>query len=538
MVKRALILLALAVTLALPFVLRPRQTATQQADDTLVIITPHNEAIRHEYTVAFRDWYRAKTGRTVFIDWRVIGGTSEIARFLESEYISSFQNHWQNTLGRNWSMEVQGAFANNRLPADAPAEAHAAREAFLGSEVGCGIDLFFGGGSYDFIRQAVAGRLVPSRIMQTHPAWFADDIIPRSYAGEQYWDAEGRWIGNVLSSYGILYNKDAIARLRLEHPPEAWADLTNPRLLGEVAVCDPTKSGSIAKAFENLIQQQMQIRLHALQREQADLPAAALEARAVREGWDEGMRIMRLIGANARYFTDSSQKPPIDVAQGNSAAGICIDFYGRYQAEAVTRRDASGRLVYVTPRGGTVSSVDPIGVLRGAPNWEVAEAFIEFTLSMEGQKLWNFQVGTPGGPVQFALRRLPVRRDYYAEESWKEYQSDPDAEPYAVEDQLVYKPEWTGSLFREMSFGIRVMCLDTHTELVEAWRAIIAAGQPSQAMAVLNDMTLLGYDRMFDVVKPALNSKNKVDEVRLARELGAQLRAQYRRAAELARAGL
>lgn len=538
MVKRVLILLALAVTLALPFVLRPRQAATQQADDTLVIITPHNEAIRYEYTTAFREWYRQKTGRTVFIDWRVIGGTSEIARFLESEYISSFQNHWKNTLGRNWSMEVQGAFANPRLPADAPAEAREAREAFLGSEVGCGIDLFFGGGSYDFIRQAVAGRLVPARILQTHPEWFADGVIPRSYAGEEYWDPEGRWIGNVLSSYGILYNKDAIARLGLEHPPEAWADLTNPQLLGEVAVCDPTKSGSIAKAFENLIQQQMQIRLHALQREPGNLSPAELEARAVREGWDEGMRIMRLIGANARYFTDSSQKPPIDVAQGNSAAGICIDFYGRYQAEAVTRRDASGRLVYVTPRGGTVSSVDPIGVLRGAPHRDVAEAFIEFTLSMEGQKLWNFKVGTPGGPVQFALRRLPVRRDYYTEATWKAYQSDPEAEPYAVDDQLVYQPGWTGSLFREMSFGIRVMCLDTHAELVEAWRAINQAGQPPQAMAVLNDMSLLGYDRMFSVVKPALNSKNKVDEVRLARELGAQLRAQYRRAAELARAGL
>src|SRR5690606_36654975 len=154
----------------------------------------------------------------------------------------------------------------------------------------------------------------------------------------------------------------------LEHPPEAWADLTNPQLLGEVAVCDPTKSGSIAKAFENLIQQQMQIRLHALQRETGNLSPPELEARAVREGWDEVRRIMRLIGANARYFTDSSQKPPMNVAQGNSVAGMCIDFYGRYQAETVTRRDASGWLVYVTPRGRTVSSVDPIGVLRGAPH--------------------------------------------------------------------------------------------------------------------------------------------------------------------------
>ena len=38
-----------------------------------------------------------------------------------------------------------------------------ARRAFLTSDViGIGIDLFFGGGSYDFAQQAAAGRLVDS----------------------------------------------------------------------------------------------------------------------------------------------------------------------------------------------------------------------------------------------------------------------------------------------------------------------------------------------------------------------------------------
>jgi ABC-type Fe3+ transport system substrate-binding protein len=537
MAKRVLIILALVVTLALPFVLRPRQTVSAQADDTLVIITPHNEAIRHEFTAGFQKWYKAKTGRTVFIDWRVIGGTSEIARFLESEYVSSFQNYWSNTLHRPWSVAVQAAFANGRLGADAAADAKAARAAFMASDVGCGIDLFFGGGSYDFVQQARAGRLVASRIQQTHPEWFADAVIPATYAGEEYWDRDGRWIGNVLSSYGILYNKDAIQRLGISPAPATWRDLTDPKLLGEVALCDPTKSGSIAKAFENLIQQQMQHSLHRLKAANGGVETKAIVDRAVREGWDEGMRILRLIGANARYFTDSSQKPPIDVSQGNSAAGICIDFYGRYQAEAVKRRDDSGRLVYVTPRGGAVSSVDPIGLLRGAPHREVAEDFIEFTLSMAGQKLWNFKVGAPGGPVRFALRRLPVRKDFYAHAEWRHYRSDPEAEPYDVEDQLVYEPAWTGGLFREMAFSIRVMCLDTHAELVAAWKAVIAAGMPPQAMAALNDMSVLSYDRVAGPVRQALNSKNKVDEVRMANELGGQLRAQYRRAEELAHAG-
>lgn len=537
MLKRALILVALVGIVALPFILRPHQERETKADDVLVVITPHNEAIRHEFTAGFRKWYQEKTGRIVAIDWRVIGGTSEIARFLDSEYVASFQNYWTNKLGKRWSMEVQSAFANRRLSEDASNEAKEARETFLESEVGCGIDLFFGGGSYDFIRQAQAGRLVSSSILKTHPEWFEDDAIPFMFAGEQYWDKEGRWIGNVLSSYGILYNKDSLSRLGVDPAPRHWRDLTNPQLVGEVALCDPTKSGSITKAFENLIQQQMQMRLEVLMRENSGALSKDVEAQAVREGWVEGMRILRLLGANARYFTDSSQKPPIDVSQGNSAAGVCIDFYGRYQAEAVKRRDDSGRLVYVTPPGGTVSSVDPIGLLRGAPNAQVGEAFIEYTLSMQGQKLWNFQVGTPGGPERFALRRLPVRREYYQEKQWTAYRSDPSAEPYSGEDQLVYKPEWTGRLFREMAFSIRVMCLDTHEELVEAWRAIIEAGMPPEALAELNDMSLLTYDEVGGPIRAALRAKNRVEEVRMANNLGAKLRAQYRRAAELARAG-
>jgi hypothetical protein len=249
-----------------------------------------------------------------------------------------------------------------------------------------------------------------------------------------------------------------------------------------------------------------------------------------------GLQVLQLIGANSRYFTDSSQKPPIDVSQGNSAVGICIDFYGRYQAEAVRRRDESARLEFVTPRGGTVSSVDPIAVMRGAPNREIAEAFIEYTLSMEGQKLWNFKVGTPAGPVQFALRRLPIRRDFYVQRDWLELRSDPEAEPFHDSEQLVYRPDWTGGVFREMAFVIRVMCLDTHPELVRAWRAVINAGMPPEALAVLGDMSGVSYERIGGPVRQALNSKNKVDEIRFANELGAMFRAQYRRAEELARA--
>jgi len=537
--KRVVLILALAAVVGLPFLLRTKQVTVASADETVVIVTPHNEAIRFEYARAFGEWYKAKTGKTVAIDWRVLGGTSEIARFLESEYITAFQNHWTNQLKKPWSMEVQSGSQNGRLPADAPIVVQEARAAFLASDVGCGIDLFFGGGTYDFAKQAAAGRFIESGLLALHPEWFTDGAIPLQYAGEEYRDKQGRWIGCVLSSYGIIYNRDALHRLGLTEPPRQWSDLTSPRYLGEVALCDPTKSGSIAKAFENVIQQQMQRQLRAISSATPGGDTKTIEAQAVREGWAEGLRILQLIGANARYFTDTSQKPPIDVAAGNCAVGMCIDFYGRTQVESAQHRDGSDRLGYVTPVGGTVSSVDPIGLLRGAKNKEAAVAFMEFVLSMEGQKVWNFKVGAAGGPTRYALRRMPVRRDFYAREEWNSVRSDPDAGPYSQEDQLIYREAWTGGIFREMAFIIRVMCHDTHTELSHAWRQLNAPGVTAEnrqlALAALQDLSAVSYDRATNEIKKALGSKNKVDEILLAKELATRFRQQYDRAAELAR---
>ncbi|MDQ5977753.1 MAG: iron(III) transport system substrate-binding protein [Verrucomicrobiota bacterium] len=538
--NRALIILALVTVVALPFALRPAKKTIGRADGSVVIITPHNEAIRQEYAQGFQDWYREKTGRTVTIDWRVIGGTSEIARFLESEYVASFQNHWTRKLGKPWSMDVQASFANPRLPKDAGAEAQAARREFMASEVGCGIDVFFGGGTFDFIRQADAGRIVDSGLLQRRPEWFTDDVIPASYTGEPFRDKQGRWLGPVLSGHGMLYNHDALARLGIANPPREWADLTDPKYLGEVAVCDPTKSGSIAKSFESIIQEQIYLEWAKLAAD-TGRPKADLEKQAVAQGWERGLRLLLLVSANARYFTDSSQKPPIDVAAGNCAVGMCIDFYGRYQEQSSAERSGRQRLGFHMPEGGTTLSPDPIALMRGAPNREIAEAFIEYVMSMEGQKLWNLKPGTSGGPQHFSLRRLPIRKDFYRDAALTAHRADPEVNPYAGEAPLVYNATWTGSLFREMSFVIRIMGIDTHNELAAAWRAINAPGVPAarraEALAVLTDLSAVGYEQMFSKVKPALTSKNKVDEVRFASELAGHFRAQYKRAEQIAKGG-
>lgn len=536
-----LIIIALLAVVGLPFIFRTKQATIENADETLVIITPHNEALRHEYARGFREWYSARTGRTIAIDWRVIGGTSEITRFLESEYVSSFKNYWTKKLGRGWSTEVQAAFHNPELAPDKTPEDDtmemAARRAFLGSDIGCGIDIFFGGGSFDFIRQASAGRLVDSGIMKLRPEWFREEVIPQSFTGETYWDKQGLWVGDVLSSYGMIYNRDSLQRLGIEQEPRNWDDLANPKLQGEIALCDPTKSSSMAKAFENVIQQHIyRVWLRLEQETGRDRPS--LESQAVEAGWVSGLRLLQLAGANARYFTDTSQKPPIDVVQGNSAIGMCIDFYGRgsFQGTALRLDGSPGRIGYYSPADGTVLSPDPIAVMRGAPHPAAALAFMEYALSMDAQKLWNFKPGVPGGTDRYELRRLPIRRDFYTQD-FARYRSDPEVNPYAGTNPLIYNGAWTGGEnFRAMAFIIRVMCLDTHPELMAAWKEMIRAGFPAPALALLQDLSAVAYPQLKDRIVPALISKNKVDEIRLANELAGRFRAQYQQAAELARA--
>ena len=558
---KLLIVVAVALVIGLPFLLKKEtDVVTRFTDDTVVVITPHTESIRQEFARGFLNWYAERTGRSVYVDYRVIGGTSEISKFLDSEYTNAFRNLWENELGREWSIEVQEAFNNPRVEIDGtPGDdtlAEAARRAFLASGVSSGIDIFFGGGTYDFSVQAEKGALVDAGLLEKHPGWFQEttvpgtlpEAIPRESAGEVFYDEEGRWYGAVLSSYGIIYNRDVLERLGIEKEPRQWEDLADPLYLGEIAVCDPTKSGSMTQAFEMILQQQMAkavlgpgpSEILSAESGQASSPTPrTTDPSSLAAGWMRGMQLIQKISANARYFTDTSQKLNIDVGMGDCAAGMTIDFYGRFQQENILNRSGDPRIGFHTPVGGSTISADPIGLLRGAQNREVAVAFIEYVLSLEGQKLWNFEVGAPGGPTIFALRRPPIRPELYRPE-WNAYRSDPDFNPYLASENFTYRREWTGWLFSEIRTIIRICFMDVRPELVEAWSAIIAArregrqADADRAEAVMTDLSRISYEEAATTIDAVLKAP-RIEEVRLARDLSEHFRKQYQRARDIAR---
>lgn len=377
--KKYAVIFVAAGVVALPFLFKrpPPQTPWKPGDPVLVVISPHNEAIRQEFDLAFGAWHLKHYGSPVKIDWRMIGGTTEIMRYLAAEYTASAQQ-WFRRQNSDWPRNAAELVFDRRFNPDRPPEDATAQPAFERqkklwqafrasddpAEISSHIDLFFGGGTFDHDRAARQGlTLCPWQGAPEKSAGVTNELaalralladIPKSNSGENWWTDE--YFGTVLSAFGICYNPDRYRDLGIGAPPRVWEDLADPRLFRAVGLADPTKSGSVAKAFEMIVHEQMHrhlgaqgfapdtIREHEKQISVAKGGGVPPELqdyqRHVADGWLRGVALVQRIGANARYFTDSAGKVPIDVASGAAAAGAVIDFFGRYQAQNSLGRTA------------------------------------------------------------------------------------------------------------------------------------------------------------------------------------------------------
>ncbi|MEX0886626.1 MAG: extracellular solute-binding protein [Phycisphaeraceae bacterium] len=408
--SKLIIILLLAVVVGIPFVLRPVadvDEAYASDGDRLIVVTPHNEQTRHEFALAFNDWRRAQGLAPVRFDWRTTGGTSDQRRTIVSHF---------------------------------EANAAAGRE-----NEGIGIDLFFGGGDFEHNQLArgitierdgeqvripllVAPKLAPNALDEA--------FLTRFIGSSPLYHEDGRWIGTALASFGIVYNRDVLRMLDLPEP-QTWADMAAPRYQGWIALADPSHSGSIAATYNIIIR---------------------------RTGWNEGWRTMRQVFANARYFTSGASKVPVDVSKGEAAAGMCIDFYGRFQAGAV----GGDRVGYVDPAGMTAITADPVAILRGAPNRELADQFVNWMITREAQRLWQRRIDAPDGPERFELRRQPVRQDLYTPAE-RAHWSDPEIAPF---DEATPLPDAIPDFYGMVAPVTKAMAIDVHEHLVAAWAAI------------------------------------------------------------------
>ena len=297
-----------------------------------------------------------------------------------------------------------------------------------------GIDIWWGGGVDPFIDQAKRGNLVAYQVNDS-----VLSKIPPDIAGVPMYDEEYYWYGTALSGFGIVYNK-ALLELEGLPTPETWEDLTDPKCKGWVGSADPRHSGSTHMAYEIILQGY---------------------------GWEEGMKISTMLGANVKTWPSSSSAVPKSVGAGDVAYGLAIDQYAWSEVAKV----GADKIGYVMPSGLTVINPDSIAILKGAPNLEVAQRFVTFTLMDDAQKLWMLPIGAEGGPKEHLLTRLSVIPSLYGELSGV---SIVPINPFELESTLNYNAT-LGSLrysFVNDIFGS--MVIDSHDELVAAWEDIIS----------------------------------------------------------------
>ncbi len=386
------------------------------AQDELIIISPHPEGIETEFGKNFEKWYEAQTGRTVETDWRDVGGTSSNYRFIESEF--------------------------KRVPD------------------GIGIDIFFGGGTDNYLRLSNMGWLHAYQLPRTQL-----EQMMQSFQGIPLYDTEHQWYGAALSSFGIMYNEELRELLKLPKTT-AWQDLGNLELIGRIGAADPRESGSAHMVYEIILQTL---------------------------GWEEGFALLTKLGGNVRGFSAGANAIPTDVVAGQVIYGLAIDFYAYGQIAVV----GADKIKYVVPADGAVVTADPIAIFKGAPNLPVAQKFLEFVLSEDAQKLWMLRDTDPEGPEwKGGLNRASVLPALY--EKLGERCIVPN--PFAMEGSPFQYDSAKGSTRWDIVDGLfGVLIINSHKDLVNAWKAIRKCKDPAKrdaAMAVLTKIPITEEEAM------------------------------------------
>jgi ABC-type Fe3+ transport system substrate-binding protein len=172
--------------------------------DEVVVISPHWDGIKEETARAFSAWHVRHYGRPATIRWREVGGgTSQIVRFLQSEYQTNSSS---------------------------------------------GIDVLYGGGTEPFLDLEKGGLLTPYDVP---PEILAQ--IPSQLNGMDLWDPKHEWYGAALTGFGIITNERVREAVGLPQV-HTWADLTDPQLAGWISASDPRASGSALAIYEIILQ--------------------------------------------------------------------------------------------------------------------------------------------------------------------------------------------------------------------------------------------------------------------------------------------
>jgi len=365
-------------------------------------------------------------------------------------------------------------------------------------------DLMFGGGVTEHRLLAEGG------LAQALPEPLPPELAtPKQLLGVPLVDDNRYWHATALSSFGIMYNKEMIAQ-RGRALPRTWADLADPAYFGWVAVADPTRSGSNRFCFGLILQ---------------------------RHGWERGWGLILRMAANARVLLPASGDVIRDVASGMCLAGLSVNF----SALREIALQGDDRLGFVAPKDATAITPDIITILNYAAAPEVANRFLRYCLSDEGQALWGARGGLSDadadadaevelgeGAVAQTLFRYPARPAAYQQLAGRLAVAD---NPFEGKTDFVFDVDREAKQAKIVAPLLLAACGENHLLLQRAWQALIDANLPEQALA---ELTTPPFDEQTAYELGVRYERGGQEAQALAAEWSAKFKAKYQKVLELA----
>jgi len=304
------------------------------------------------------------------------------------------------------------------------------------------IDIGWGGGPvlFDVIyREDLTAPLVSDEV-QEYLSQIPDKIS--GVPAKRIDDGDVHWVGAAISSFGFTINTQVLQQEGLPEPSK-WTDLSNETYAvalpsAVIGTADPTLSTSNTRMFEIILQT---------------------------HGWEEGWKILTLMGANSKIY-DKSELVRDGAILGEIGAGTTIDFYG-YTAQ-LQKPDVCR---YIFPEDGTLINADPIALLTTSPHPQAAQAFIAWVLSPEGQTPWlNPNINRlPINPEVFEIPAGEARADL--EEI---YYKSQEAVIIEFSDDLALSYEFT------MMYFFHSTLVRPQLKLIDAWMDITLAKEEGE----------------------------------------------------------
>ncbi len=211
--------------------------------------------------------------------------------------------------------------------------------------------VWYGGGALTFIAAKEEG------LLENYKSPEAEKIP------EQFKDADGAWTGIYKGYLGIEGNKKWLEENGLELP-QTWDDLLKHEFKGQIVTAHP---GSSSTAYNFL--------------------ATILQLK----GEEEGFEYLQKFNGQVRQYTKSGSAPGRMVGMGEApiALGFLHDAI-KYQEEGYTD------IIFTSAQEGTGYEIGAVGIIKGGPDQEAAQMFIDWSLTKEAQEL-----GKTVGSFQF-----------------------------------------------------------------------------------------------------------------------------------------